>query len=86
MKFPAKINLIFVFALLLANYTHAQQGAAIGTTNPEPSAAFQVGERVSNINKGVLIPRTTTSIVDPTDGLLIYNTSSATKRIFIKRN
>ncbi|WP_339816239.1 hypothetical protein [uncultured Imperialibacter sp.] len=76
MKFPAKINLIFVFACLLANYTNAQQGAAIGTTNPEPSAAFQVGERISNINKGVLIPRTTTSIVDPTDGLLIYNTSS----------
>jgi microcystin-dependent protein len=81
MKFPAKINMIFVSAFLVANYTNAQQGAAIGTTNPKPSAAFQVGERVSSINKGVLIPRIDLSsdpkpIPTPTDGLLVYNKSS----------
>ncbi|CAD5246065.1 MULTISPECIES: tail fiber protein [unclassified Imperialibacter] len=81
MKFPAKIVLLFAITVPFTQYAFGRQGAAIGTTNPKPSAAFQVGERVSSINKGVLIPRVDLSsdpkpIPTPTDGLLVYNKSS----------
>ena len=69
--------ILWVF-LLISGLTFAQVG--VGTENPESSAMFQV----ESSNKGVLITRVTlsgtndtTTIAIPTEGLLIYNTATA---------
>jgi len=69
---------LLVFLLINANGTVAQVG--IGTNNPSASAQLEV----SSSSKGFLPPRIALSgtndnstIVSPTAGLLIYNTSSS---------
>jgi hypothetical protein len=71
-------NFIFLVFLFLAQYAHSQ-GIGIGSTNPpHPSAALDV----NSTNKGLLIPRMTTTqrtaIVSPLKGLMVFdNTTSS---------
>ncbi|GAB5401183.1 MAG: hypothetical protein Aureis2KO_27680 [Aureisphaera sp.] len=66
-----KLPLLF---LLIASSCYAQVG--IGTTSPDPSSVLDI----TASDKGVLIPRMTSTerdaIVDPINGLMIYNTDS----------
>ncbi|MEI6767131.1 MAG: hypothetical protein WCM76_15985 [Bacteroidota bacterium] len=68
----------FIFSLVLSGFSISgvfSQGTAITPNGapPDPSAMFQV----SSPDKGVLVPRMTDggrdSIINPADGLLIYN-------------
>ncbi len=74
-----KLPTIF-FMVCVSIATFAQVG--IGTTNPNDSSVLDV---YSN-NKGVLIPRVTTSnrnaISNPSDGLLLYNTTTKSLNYF----
>jgi hypothetical protein len=71
-------NFIFLVFLFIAQYAHSQ-GIGIGSTNPpHPSAALDV----NSTNKGLLIPRMTTTqrvaIASPLKGLLVFdNTTSS---------
>jgi hypothetical protein len=71
-------NLIILVFLFIAQYAHSQ-GIGIGSTNPpHPSAALDV----NSTNKGLLIPRMTTTqrvtIASPLKGLLVFdNTTSS---------
>jgi len=57
--------------LLVSCYLHGQN-VGIGTTSPDPSAALDIATN----NQGLLIPRTDTSnIVNPVEGLMIYQNS-----------
>lgn len=73
--------LSFLACICLANYV-AGQSVGIGTTNPAPSAQLDV----SSINKGFLPPRMTTiqrdSIRNPSDGLIIFNTTTGSPNYF----
>jgi hypothetical protein len=71
-------NLIILVFLFIAQYAHSQ-GIGIGSTNPPHSSAAL---DVNSTNKGLLIPRMTTTqrvaIASPLKGLLVFdnNTSS----------
>lgn len=75
------ITISFVF-LLTAFKSNAQTG--VNTRTPDASANMEI----SSLNKGLLIPRLsiaditvrTPVAVAPKDGLLIYNTNTATKK------
>lgn len=66
-------KLLFIAAIIASNTTQAQ--VAIGTANPDPSAALDL----STTTKGLLIPRMTggqrISITSPATGLLVYDTT-----------
>lgn len=66
-------SFLFLFALLLVNFTNAQVG--IGTTNPDASSVLDVKYTVG----GFLPPTMTTAqrndIVSPPVGLFIFNTT-----------
>jgi len=74
-----KIILFIVLIIAFCNCCFAQQGVSINITGapPDNSAMLDV---VSN-NKGILIPRMTTSqmnlISSPANGLIIFNTDSS---------
>lgn len=63
-------TLLIFFIISLSSY--AQVG--IGTTNPDDSSVLDI----QSTDKGILIPRLTTAqinaIVDPANGLMVYNT------------
>jgi hypothetical protein len=71
-------NFTFLVFLFISQYAHSQ-GIGIGSTNPpHPSAALDV----NSTNKGLLIPRMTTTqrvaIASPLKGLLVFdNTTSS---------
>jgi hypothetical protein len=67
-----KTTIVIVLILLKMGKAHAQLG--IGISNPEPSAILDL----SNLNKGLLIPRLTTSaaILNPANGLMYFNTTN----------
>lgn len=69
-----KIFAMFCF-IAITSFLHAQVG--INTQNPDASAALDVVS--PNNNKGVLIPRMTTTqktlIANPAAGLMVYDTS-----------
>lgn len=66
--------ILFLFAIIVSATGFAQVG--IGTTSPDASAALDV----SAVDKGVLIPRMTTTqrtaITTPALGLLVYDTDT----------
>lgn len=68
------VKFLLLFLLIQYQISNAQVG--IGTLDPDSSSILEL----KTTNKGVLIPRMTTDqrnlIVNPTIGLLIYNTSS----------
>jgi hypothetical protein len=71
-------NLIILVFLFIAQYAHSQ-GIGIGSTNPPHSSAAL---DVNSTNKGLLIPRMTTTqrvaIASPLKGLLVFdNTTSS---------
>ena len=67
---------VCAFTILLFKLTVVVPQVGIGTTTPDPSSALDVTS--INNNTGVLLPRLTTSernaIVNPAQGLIIYNT------------
>jgi microcystin-dependent protein len=63
---------LFMSLLLSAGPLAFAQGAGIGTTNPDPSAALHILEEN---NKGVLIPRRGV-IPGAADGMIVYNTAT----------
>jgi hypothetical protein len=70
-------SLLFIFLIVLGTVpAFAQLG--IGTTNPAASAALEVSSPGNN--KGILIPRLSAAqkdaIVNPAEGLLIYQTTA----------
>lgn len=77
-----KTTFITALAVLCCAYSAYSQAVGINTTNPDPSAVLDV---TSN-QKGVLLPRLTTSernaIANPALGLIIYNTDSECFNIF----
>jgi microcystin-dependent protein len=78
MKLQTKIALVFALSFAATTHTSAQEGAGIGTTNPDQSAALHVMENDTS-KKGVLIPRVNlspTPIPATTDGVLVYNKQS----------
>ena len=74
MVFLIKQRFTILVAFLITVCTFAQTG--IGTATPDPSAQLEV----SSTTKGFLPPRMTTAqrdaIIDPADGLIIYNTTT----------
>lgn len=72
MKHIKKIFLFCLFSIVV----HAQTG--IGTASPDSSAKLEVASN----NKGILIPRMTssqiTAITNPANGLLVYQTDGVT--------
>ena len=70
-----QIKMIFLFCCL-SIVVHAQTG--IGTASPDSSAKLEVASN----NKGILIPRMTssqiTAITNPANGLLVYQTDGVT--------
>ena len=72
-----KLLLFQVLALSCVVTTQAQN-VGIGTTTPAASAALDV----NSTNKGILIPRMTTAqrtaIVSPTNGLMVFDTTTNT--------
>ena len=69
-----KLFLFSCFLFLISDFLFAQnQNVGIGTTSPNARAQLDI---TSN-NKGILIPRLTTTqsnnIVNPLAGLMIYN-------------
>lgn len=70
-----KYNIVLIL-LLLSSIMFGQNRSAIGTTNPDPSAAFEI----KSILGGFLAPRLTTiqrnAIASPAVGLMIYNTTT----------
>lgn len=68
-------KLLFTFLLAVATVCTQAQNVGIGTTNPNAYAALEI----SSSNKGLLIPRTSTSsrtsIAAPPKGLLVYDSS-----------
>ncbi|MEI6765663.1 MAG: glycine-rich protein [Bacteroidota bacterium] len=85
MKRHSKVIFLFFTVLLLSQFSAKAQGTAINNTgsSADPSALLDV----SSTNKGVLIPRMSESernaIVNPAEGLLIFNTSSKCFNTFI---
>jgi hypothetical protein len=75
---PITILIFFVLAMQL---THAQVG--INTMDPKPSAALDI----RSIEKGLLIPCMSSdnrlNIVNPADGLMVYETIQHTTKISI---
>lgn len=73
------ITLLFSLLTIINAYS---QGVGIGTVTPDPSAKIDV----SSNTQGALLPRMTTqlrnAIVNPADGLIIYNTDSKCLNIF----
>ena len=74
------IKLLTVLTLLFFGEAQAQLG--IGTITPDASAVLDI----TAIDKGLILPRMTTterdnSILSPTAGLLIYNTTSSALEI-----
>jgi hypothetical protein len=71
-------GLLCLFFMLASVPLFAQIG--IGTKTPAPSAALEITS--STNNKGILIPRITATqkdaIVNPAEGLLIYQTTAPT--------
>ena len=67
-------KLIFLSILFISHFVNAQIG--IGTNAPSANAVLDV----SSTNKGLMLPRIsdTTSVVNPTAGLLIYNNKTKT--------
>ena len=67
-----KTTIVIVLILFKMGAAHAQLG--IGISNPEPSAILDL----SNLNKGLLIPRLTSSasILNPAKGLMYFNTTN----------
>ncbi len=63
---------LFILLLLCVGQLAVAQGAGIGTTNPDPSAALHILEEN---NKGVLIPRRGV-IPGAADGMILYNTAT----------
>jgi hypothetical protein len=61
----------------MATQTTKAQGIGIGTNNPDSSAILEIKAS----NKGLLVPRTSmtsrTSIVKPSKGLLLYDTTTS---------
>ncbi len=81
------------YFVLLISYSLFSQNVGIGTNSPNASALLDVTAN----NKGVLVPRVTNaqmvSIASPANGLLVYNTDSAsfayrnaTACVFLKGN
>lgn len=75
MKKPILLALVFLFVYNL----HAQVGIGVNSTTPHTSSVLDV----SATNKGVLFPRVAlinitdvTTVNDPANGLLVYNTST----------
>ena len=73
-----KLNILLLVALIFSYQTIAQIG--IGTTTPEQSSILHIASH----NKGLLIPQIAltdtvdiTSIVDPADHLVVFNTSTS---------
>jgi hypothetical protein len=73
-----KISILLLFALLACLFISAQQGVAINTDGSSPHASAML--EIKSTNKGLLIPRMTSSergaIVSPALGLLVYETTS----------
>ena len=73
MKTQTQLTIVL---LLLCFTMYGQGNIGIGTTSPEATALLEL----HSFNKGILIPRTKTSnrldIVDPADGLLIYDVNT----------
>lgn len=73
------MRLIFLLLIIYSfpDFVFAQQGVGIGVTSPDPSAALHVQPPADN--KGLLIPRLTTTqrnnIAGPAEGLLVYDIS-----------
>ncbi len=67
-----KIAYTLLIFLIISLSSYAQVG--IGTTNPDDSSILDI----ESTDKGILIPRLTTAqinaIVDPANGLMVYNT------------
>ncbi|MGZ5134731.1 MAG: hypothetical protein ACXWCG_06265, partial [Flavitalea sp.] len=72
---------LFHYLLLNTSYLFSQS-VGIGTTNPNSDAQLDV----SSTEKGILIPRLTSTqrnnIVRPTEGLMIYNTTTNNYNVF----
>ncbi|MEI6765359.1 MAG: glycine-rich protein [Bacteroidota bacterium] len=77
-------TIIFAFSMSVSATAVFSQGAAINTTGSpaDPSAILDV----SSIDKGALLPRMTevqrNAIVNPADGLIIYNTDTKCINLF----
>lgn len=69
-----KLKTTIVIVLILFKIGTAQAQLGIGISNPEPSAILDL----SNLKKGLLIPRLTTSasILNPAKGLMYYNSTN----------
>lgn len=71
----------YLLLLLTATVSYAQQ-SAIGSTSPDPSAAYEI----HSTTHGFLLPRMTQAqrdaIVSPASGLMIYNTETNCKEFF----
>lgn len=67
---------VFLFAVMVFNTASAQENVGIGTVTPDPSSILDLSAN----NKGFLAPRLTTTqrlaIVNPVDGLLVYDKDS----------
>jgi hypothetical protein len=70
-------NYLLLIASIAVIITTAAQKVGIGTTTPHASAALEIKSN----NKGVLIPRTSTTsrnaIVSPAKGLMLYDTTTS---------
>ncbi len=70
-----KIFYVVTFVLVATTSLFAQDNVGVGTLNPHPSSVLDL----SSNNKGVLIPRVTTTqrlaIATPAQGLLVYDTN-----------
>jgi len=67
--------LLILAAILILNSTYSQS-VGIGTTTPDQSAALHISDN----NKGILLPRLTTSqrmaIPNPANSLLVFDTDT----------
>ena len=72
--------LIIVFIICSINIAFSQVG--IGTINPEPSSILDI----NSTDKGLIMPRLSNfqrdAIVNPVDGLLVYNISTSNFNYF----
>jgi hypothetical protein len=78
-----KLYLFSCLVVLISDFLFAQnQNVGIGTTNPDSKAQLDV----SSTNKGILIPRLTTTqrnnIASPPAGLMIYNTTTSNYNVY----
>ncbi|CAM3304667.1 hypothetical protein ZORO111903_19100 [Zobellia roscoffensis] len=82
-KLTKKNGVTFLFLLILAYYSNAQS-VGINTLTPDPAAALDI----QSTTGGLLMPRMTTgemnALVNPPDGLMVYNTDLNNSMMFIQ--